>query len=267
MWLSPTNVGLPSPASSVLSPAMSTPAWPPAASPWPAKWTSTAPSPSTSACASPATPSPCWTSTTPCPPPCTRPRLRASSITTTSSTTPSWASTAATPPSCKLCADRAVKYQLIQHRLLEPAGSDPDFTRGTLEGDIAPGEITFYRLQSTADGQLRCYVAEGEVLPVPTCSFGGIGVFAIPRDGPFLPPRAGGEALSPPRRRGLWPSRQGPLRAVQAAGHPGHRLQPAQGACSTRPRTPSPKKENAIQKGGTPGGMPLFLLLLGLLPP
>ena len=23
-------------------------------------------------------------------------------------------------PACKLCADRAVKYQLIQHRLLEP---------------------------------------------------------------------------------------------------------------------------------------------------
>ncbi|MBQ9413142.1 MAG: fucose isomerase, partial [Oscillospiraceae bacterium] len=50
-------------------------------------------------------------------------------------------------PSCKMCADRAVKYQLIQHRLLEPEGSEPDFTRGTLEGDIAPGEITFYRLQ------------------------------------------------------------------------------------------------------------------------
>ena len=28
-------------------------------------------------------------------------------------------------PSCKLCADRAVKYQLIQHRLLEPKGSQP----------------------------------------------------------------------------------------------------------------------------------------------
>src|SRR5574344_723082 len=27
-------------------------------------------------------------------------------------------------PSCKMCASRAVKYQLIQHRLLEPAGSD-----------------------------------------------------------------------------------------------------------------------------------------------
>ena len=34
-------------------------------------------------------------------------------------------------PSCKMCADRAIKYQLIQHRLLEPEGSDPDFTRGT----------------------------------------------------------------------------------------------------------------------------------------
>ena len=39
-------------------------------------------------------------------------------------------------PACKLCSNRAVKYQLIQHRLLEPAGSDPDFTRGTLEADI-----------------------------------------------------------------------------------------------------------------------------------
>ena len=29
-------------------------------------------------------------------------------------------------PSCKMCADRAVKYQLIQHRVLEPAGSEPD---------------------------------------------------------------------------------------------------------------------------------------------
>ena len=41
-------------------------------------------------------------------------------------------------PACKMCGDRAVKYQLIQHRLLEPVGSEPDFTRGTLEGDIAP---------------------------------------------------------------------------------------------------------------------------------
>ena len=88
-------------------------------------------------------------------------------------------------PACKLCADRAVKYQLIQHRLLEPAGSDPDFTRGTLEGDIAPSEITFYRLQCDSEGVLRSYIAEGEVLPVATGSFGGIGVFAIPEMGRF----------------------------------------------------------------------------------
>jgi len=83
-------------------------------------------------------------------------------------------------PSCKMCADRAVKYQLIQHRLLEPAGSDPDFTRGTLEGDIAASPITFYRLQCDSEGVLRAYIAQGEVLPVATRSFGGIGVFAIP---------------------------------------------------------------------------------------
>ena len=88
-------------------------------------------------------------------------------------------------PSCKMCADRAIKYQLIQHRLLEPAGSEPDFTRGTLEGDIAAGAITFYRLQCDSEGKLRSYIAQGEVLDVPTGSFGGIGVFAIPEMGRF----------------------------------------------------------------------------------
>ncbi len=88
-------------------------------------------------------------------------------------------------PECKMCDTRAVKYQLIQHRLLEPAGSEPDFTRGTLEGDIAASEITFYRLQCDSEGKLRSYIAEGEVLPVPTRSFGGIGIFAIPEMGRF----------------------------------------------------------------------------------
>ena len=88
-------------------------------------------------------------------------------------------------PSCKMCGDRAIKYQLIQHRLLEPEGSEPDFTRGTLEGDIAPGEITFYRLQCDSEGTVRAYIAQGEVLPVATTSFGGIGVFAIHEMGRF----------------------------------------------------------------------------------
>lgn len=88
-------------------------------------------------------------------------------------------------PTCKMCSDRAVKYQLIQHRLLEPAGSNPDFTRGTLEGDIAPSDITFFRLQCDSEGVLRAYVAQGEILPVATRSFGGIGIFAISEMGRF----------------------------------------------------------------------------------
>ena len=88
-------------------------------------------------------------------------------------------------PSCKLCGGCGVRYQLIQHRLLEPAGSAPDFTRGTLEGDIAPSDVTFYRLQCDSEGALRAYIAQGEVLPVSARSFGGIGVFAIPEMGRF----------------------------------------------------------------------------------
>ncbi len=87
-------------------------------------------------------------------------------------------------PSCKM-GGCSVKYQLIQHRLLEPAGSDPDFTRGTLEGDIAPSDVTFYRLQCDSEGKVRSYIAQGEVLPVATRSFGGIGVFAISEMGRF----------------------------------------------------------------------------------
>nr|WP_319489641.1 fucose isomerase [uncultured Caproiciproducens sp.] len=87
-------------------------------------------------------------------------------------------------PFCKLSKGAAVKYQLIQNRLLEN-GNEPDFTRGTLEGDIAPGKITFFRLQGSAEGKLSAYIALGEVLPVATRSFGGIGIIAIPEMGRF----------------------------------------------------------------------------------
>ena len=73
-----------------------------------------------------------------------------------------------------------MKYQKIMARNLPV-----EVTNGTLEGDIMPGEITFFRIQSTADNHLRCYLAEGEVLDVRTKSFGGIGVFAIPEMGRF----------------------------------------------------------------------------------
>ena len=73
-----------------------------------------------------------------------------------------------------------MKYQKIMARNLPI-----ECTNGTLEGDIAPGKITFFRLQSTADAQIRAYIAEGEVLDVRTKSFGAIGVFAIPEMGRF----------------------------------------------------------------------------------
>ena len=73
-----------------------------------------------------------------------------------------------------------MKYQKIMARSLPI-----EVTNGALEGDIVPGVITFFRLQSTADANLRAYIAHGEVLPVATRSFGAIGIFAIPEMGRF----------------------------------------------------------------------------------
>jgi len=81
-----------------------------------------------------------------------------------------------TPSCCMKCF--AMNYQIIMHRQLEP-GKEPNITRGTLEGTLRPGEITIFRLQGTADCQLRSYVAEGEVLDIDPRTFGGTGVIAI----------------------------------------------------------------------------------------
>ena len=73
-----------------------------------------------------------------------------------------------------------LRHQLIMKRLLEPE-NDPDITRGTLEGQFKPSGITLFRLQSTADGLLKSYIAQGEVKDIDPKSFGGIGVIAIPQ--------------------------------------------------------------------------------------
>jgi L-fucose isomerase-like protein len=73
-----------------------------------------------------------------------------------------------------------MKNQLIMARALPE-----EVTNGTLEGDLAPGDITFYRLQCNSDGELVSYIAEGEILDVPTRSFGGIAFFAIKEMGRF----------------------------------------------------------------------------------
>lgn len=70
--------------------------------------------------------------------------------------------------SCKMCNQR------IMSRFLPP-----EVTKGTIEGDLLPGFTTIYRIQSTSDCQVRAYIAQGEILPVATRSFGSIGIFAI----------------------------------------------------------------------------------------
>ncbi len=82
------------------------------------------------------------------------------------------------------CSTKLTSAHLDYQKIM--ANTHPaEWCEGTIEGDIAPGNITFYRLQSTADAKLRAYAAEGEVLPVATQSFGGIGVFAIKEMGRF----------------------------------------------------------------------------------
>ncbi|MCL2002716.1 MAG: fucose isomerase [Oscillospiraceae bacterium] len=72
-----------------------------------------------------------------------------------------------------------MRHQQIMWRALEP-DREPDITRGTLEGDLMAGAITLFRLQANAEGVLKSYIAQGDVLEIPTRSFGAIGVIAVP---------------------------------------------------------------------------------------
>ena len=86
---------------------------------------------------------------------------------------------------CGNTSSKKLSFCAMQHQMIMARSLPEEVTQGTLEGDITPGDITFFRLQSTADAKLRAYIAHGEVLPVATKSFGAIGVFAIPEMGRF----------------------------------------------------------------------------------
>ena len=58
-------------------------------------------------------------------------------------------------------------------------------TQGPIASKPQPRTHKFISFQRTADTTLRAYVAQGEILPVATRSFGSIGVFAIPEMGRF----------------------------------------------------------------------------------
>ncbi|MCD8040608.1 MAG: L-fucose/L-arabinose isomerase family protein [Clostridia bacterium] len=82
------------------------------------------------------------------------------------------------------CSSKLVKPEMRNQKIM--ARSLPaEVTNGTIEGDIVGGDVTVYRLQSTSDNRLLAYVAQGEVLPVATRSFGSIGIFAVKEMGRF----------------------------------------------------------------------------------
>jgi L-fucose isomerase-like protein len=79
-----------------------------------------------------------------------------------------------------LMAESELRYKMNRKAPNAPE-TGQELTRGTLEGRMAPGEITCYRLHSTADGRLQAYVAQGEVLPVEMETYGCHALFAIPQ--------------------------------------------------------------------------------------
>lgn len=81
---------------------------------------------------------------------------------------------------CMSCLKKpSMKYQLIMNRGLE-GGGKPVISRGTMEGQLKPGAATMFRIQSNSDSKLVSYIAEGSFLDVNPCSFGSLGVAAIP---------------------------------------------------------------------------------------
>lgn len=86
---------------------------------------------------------------------------------------------------CGNTSSKKLSFCEMKNQMIMARSLPEEVTNGTLEGDIVPGDITFFRLQSTADAKLTAYIAQGEVLPVATRSFGAIGIFAIPQMGRF----------------------------------------------------------------------------------
>ena len=81
-------------------------------------------------------------------------------------------------PLCNL-KNASIQYQLIMKRNLEP-DNEPNISRGNLDGEIIASDVTIFRLQANSDSKLCAYIAQGEVLDMPTKTFGGRGVIAIP---------------------------------------------------------------------------------------
>jgi L-fucose isomerase-like protein len=78
----------------------------------------------------------------------------------------------------KLLKNPEMKYQLIMKRLMEP-DTDPDITRGTIEGQISASPITVCQVHGHGD-KLRAYICEGHFLDLDPKTFGCTGTAYIP---------------------------------------------------------------------------------------
>lgn len=67
----------------------------------------------------------------------------------------------------------------LGHHMIMCRTAGMETSMGTMNGNIIDGNMTLFRLQSTADSQLCAYIAQGAVLPVDCKSFGGIGIIGI----------------------------------------------------------------------------------------
>ncbi|MDR1977953.1 MAG: hypothetical protein LBQ42_04390 [Synergistaceae bacterium] len=79
-----------------------------------------------------------------------------------------------------LMAESELRYKMNRKDPHAPETGN-ELTRGTLEGRMLPGEISCYRLHSSAGGHLQAYVAQGEILPVSMETYGCHALFAIPQ--------------------------------------------------------------------------------------
>ena len=83
-------------------------------------------------------------------------------------------------PACRLTSAK-LDYHFVNRQLIGEEQS-----QGTVQGRIAAGPVTLFRLQGTRDGKLRAYVAQGQVLPAEMDTYGGQGIIAVPQMERFI---------------------------------------------------------------------------------
>ena len=80
----------------------------------------------------------------------------------------------------KLC-DKRMELHFVNNQLIGEGQS-----QGTIQGNLEPGPITIFRIQSSRNGKLKAYIAQGQILPVEMETYGGKGIIAIPEFDRFL---------------------------------------------------------------------------------